>query len=51
MPYTVLMPVVAANVLHGGPNTLGCLMTATGVGALGGALYLASRRRSSASGA
>jgi MFS family permease len=44
MPYTVLMPAVAANVLHGGANTLGFLMTATGVGALLGALYLASRR-------
>ena len=43
MPYTVLMPVVAARVLGGGPSTLGLLMTATGVGALGGALYLASR--------
>jgi MFS family permease len=44
MPYTVLMPVIAVDVMHGGPNTLGLLMTATGVGALGGALYLASRR-------
>jgi MFS family permease len=43
MPYTVLMPAFVSNVLHGGPNTLGWLMTATGVGALGGALYLASR--------
>jgi predicted MFS family arabinose efflux permease len=43
MPYTVLMPVVAANVLHGGPSTLGLLMTATGVGALAGTVYLASR--------
>jgi MFS family permease len=43
MPYTVLMPVIAAHVLHGGPSTLGLLMTATGVGALGGTLYLASR--------
>ena len=42
-PYTVLMPAFAAQVLHGGPNTLGLLMTATGVGALSGALYLASR--------
>src|SRR6266540_1976419 len=42
-PYTVLMPAIAAQVLHGGPNTLGLLMTATGVGALSGALYLASR--------
>jgi len=44
MPYTVLMPAISANVLHGGPHTLGFLMTASGVGALGGALYLASRR-------
>ena len=43
MPYTVLMPVIASTVLHGGPSTLGWLMTATGVGALGGTLYLASR--------
>ena len=42
-PYTVLMPAIAAQVLHGGPNTLGLLMTATGVGALCGALYLAQR--------
>jgi MFS family permease len=44
MPYTVLMPAVASGVLGGGPNTLGILMTAAGVGALGGALYLAARR-------
>ena len=43
MPYAVLMPAIAANVLHGGPHTLGFLMTASGVGALAGALYLASR--------
>ena len=43
MPYTVLMPVVAKNVLGGGANTLGALMAASGLGALGGALYLASR--------
>jgi len=42
-PYTVLMPAIAAQVLHGGPNTLGLLMTGTGVGALAGALYLAQR--------
>ena len=42
-PYTVLMPAIAAQELHGGPNTLGILMTAIGVGALGGTLYLASR--------
>jgi len=43
MPYTVLMPVIAAKVLHGGPHTLGFLMTASGLGAVAGALYLASR--------
>lgn len=44
MPYTVLMPAIVATVLHGGPNTLGLLMTSSGAGALAGALYLASRR-------
>jgi MFS family permease len=43
MPYTVLMPVIASAVLHGGAHTLGFLMTASGTGALLGALYLASR--------
>ena len=42
-PYTVLMPAFATQVLHGGPNTLGILMAATGVGALSGALSLAAR--------
>jgi MFS family permease len=44
MPQTALMPVFASNVLHGGPHTLGFLMAASGVGAVGGALWLASRR-------
>ena len=43
MPYTVLMPAIATERLHGGPHTLGFLMTASGLGALVGALYLASR--------
>jgi MFS family permease len=43
MPYSVLLPVIASETLHGGPHTLGFLMGATGVGALCGALYLASR--------
>ena len=43
MPYTVLMPAISANVLRGGPHTLGFLMTASGAGALGGAFYLATR--------
>jgi MFS family permease len=44
MPYTVLMPVFANEILRGGPNTLGLLMAAVGVGALSGAMFLASRR-------
>jgi MFS family permease len=44
MPYTVLMPVFANEILHGGPNTLGLLMAASGVGALIGALLLAARK-------
>jgi MFS family permease len=43
MPYQVLMPVMAREVYGGGANTLGVLMTATGVGALAGTLYLAWR--------
>jgi MFS family permease len=42
-PYMVLMPVVATRVLHGDAHTLGTLMAATGLGALAGAIYLASR--------
>ena len=38
MPYTVLMPVIATNVLHGGAHTLGFLMTASGLGAVAGFL-------------
>jgi MFS family permease len=44
MPFTVLMPVFASRVLHGGPHTLGFLMGATGVGALAAALSMAMRR-------
>jgi MFS family permease len=43
MPYSVLMPAIARTVLRGGAHTLGFLMTASGVGAVVGALYLASR--------
>jgi MFS family permease len=43
MPYTVLMPIFADKILHGGARGLGILMGATGVGALLGALTLASR--------
>jgi MFS family permease len=43
MPYTVLMPIFADRILHGGARGLGILMGATGVGALLGALTLAAR--------
>jgi len=43
MPYSVLMPVFASQILHGGAKELGWLMGATGVGALLGALSLAAR--------
>jgi MFS family permease len=44
MPHLVLMPVFARDILHGGPHTLGFLMGASGIGALIGALYLASKK-------
>lgn len=44
IPYTVLMPVFADDLLHGGPQTLGFLMGGIGIGAVVGALMLASRR-------
>jgi MFS family permease len=44
LPYIVLMPVFAKDVLHGGPGTLGFLMGCAGMGALAGALYLAARK-------
>ncbi len=44
MPYTVLLPVFASQILHGGAHTYGFLMTASGVGAFVATIYLASRR-------
>ena len=44
MPYSVLMPIFAAKVLGGNAHTLGFLMSATGVGALLGAMMLAARK-------
>jgi len=43
-PFMVLMPIFAAQVLHGGPHTLGFLMGAVGVGSLISALSLVVRR-------
>jgi MFS family permease len=43
LPYTVLMPIFADRILHGGAQTLGILMGSTGMGALAGALLMASR--------
>ena len=43
MPYTVLMPIFADRILHGGARGMGILMGFTGIGALLGALTLALR--------
>ncbi len=43
-PYSVLMPMLASDVLGGGSGTLGVLVSSIGVGALGGAFFLATRR-------
>lgn len=44
MSYVVLLPVFAKEVLQGGPETLGWLMGANGMGALIAALLLASQK-------
>jgi MFS family permease len=44
MPFMVLMPIFAVQVLHGGPHTLGFLTGASGVGALISAVSLALRK-------
>lgn len=44
MPFMVLMPIFASQVLHGGPHTLGFLLGASGVGALISAISLALRK-------
>jgi MFS family permease len=41
--YQVLMPVFAKEILHGNSSTFGFLMGAAGLGALAGAVFLASR--------
>lgn len=44
MPYLALLPVFAKDVLQGGADAFGYLMGSAGIGALSGALYLASRK-------
>jgi MFS family permease len=44
MPYSVLMPIFAEQILQGDSSTLGFLMGASGAGALAAALVLASRK-------
>jgi MFS family permease len=44
MPYMVLLPVIVSERLHGGADLLGYLTAMSGVGALVGVLYLASRK-------
>jgi MFS family permease len=43
--FTVVLPLFASEVFHAGGGTLGALTTAMGIGALAGALVVASRRR------
>jgi MFS family permease len=44
MPYMVLIPIFATKILDGDAETLGFLMTASGLGALMGGIYLSSRQ-------
>ena len=44
MPYSILTPVFARDILHAGSEGLGLLMGAAGMGAMAGALALAARR-------
>jgi MFS family permease len=43
-PFSVLMPIFAGKIMHGGPHTLGFLMGAVGVGAVISAVSLAVRK-------
>jgi hypothetical protein len=44
LPYQILMPVFAQDVLDVGPRGLGFLMAAVGIGATAGALFMANLR-------
>ena len=43
LQYSVFMPIFARDILHGGPDLLGLLMSFAGVGAVIGALHFAGR--------
>ncbi|HXC33280.1 MAG TPA: MFS transporter [Verrucomicrobiae bacterium] len=45
LPFSVLMPIFAVQILHGGASAYGTLMGAVGVGAMFGALALAMRQQ------
>ena len=45
LPYTVLMPIFAVKILHGGASAYGSLMGAVGIGAMIGALAIAMRQQ------
>lgn len=47
MQYAVLMPIFAREILHGGSQTLGILMAFSGLGAVMGAIFLASKKSAS----
>lgn len=42
LPYVTLLPIFAAEIFHGSASTFGYLNSLVGMGALGGALFLAS---------
>ncbi len=44
MQYNVFIPIFAVKILQGNADTLGFLMAASGVGALAGGIYLATRK-------
>jgi MFS family permease len=44
MPHSLLMPVFASEIFHGDAHTLGILLSASGLGAMVGAVFLASKK-------
>ena len=44
MPYAVMLPVFARDILKGGPQTLGLLVGVSGIGAICGGAFLATRK-------